>query len=152
MCHLRYSLTGDWPTVTVTMRQQKVLQTYKPAHPGTCLDGADAMMKSPGQLGVFFAENRHDFYKTDISTSISEVNLTTEIAHRIWSTAWPGPLYQSENMHGRTIFPLKLGRNEQLRVYIVHTTSQRSSDQTLVSIYWVQLSCMRYVELWELCS
>ena len=61
-------------------------QCYKhePAHPGTPLDTADAMVNLLGQSGVFFCRKQACFLPNR-RTLISEVISTTEMPHRIGS-------------------------------------------------------------------
>ena len=47
------------------MRAEKCYK-HKPTHPGTPLDTADAMVNSPGHVGVGFAEKRHGLCETDV--------------------------------------------------------------------------------------
>ena len=47
------------------MRAEKCYK-HKPTHPGTPLDTVDAMVNSPGHVGVGFAEKRHGLCETDV--------------------------------------------------------------------------------------
>ena len=48
--------TPNWPAVTVTVRNEKCYK-HKPTRPGTPLDTADAMVNSPGHVGVFLQKS-----------------------------------------------------------------------------------------------